>query len=253
MKTAALTPPNAFINLLAHNLRWQIVSMLATGDYRAQEIIQHVNEPPNLVSYHLKQLRTAELVRERRSSADGRDIYYSLNLDKLHNLYRASGEALHPALTEPLRKPAASLKLAKPVRILFLCTHNSARSQMAEALARALGKGRIESFSAGTEATRVHPDAIRAMADLGINIEKQRSKSMTEFFGQSFDYVITVCDNARESCPIFPGDPIKIHWSFPDPAAVENPKERAQAFRRTAAELMTRINNLLLLIDRDMK
>ena len=124
---------------------------------------------------------------------------------------------------------------------------------MAEALARTLGKGRIEAFSAGTEATRVHPDAIQAMADLGVDMRQQRSKSMTEFSGQSFDYVITVCDNARESCPIFPGHPTKIHWSFPDPAAVENPAERALTFQRIAAELTTCINNLLVLIERDMK
>lgn len=240
-----------FLKLLAHDLRWRILRALAQSDYRVQELIKVLKQPPNLVSYHLKRLRDAKLVRERRSSADGRDIYYSLDLDKLRNLYLASGNALHPVLTEPAPDEASHTVTGKPVRVLFLCTHNSARSQMAEGLARTLGKGEIEAFSAGTEPSRVHPDAIRAMAELGIDIRQQHSKSMTEYLGQHFDYVITVCDRARESCPLFPGDPVRIHWSFPDPAEIENPTARARAFKQTASELMTRISNLLLIIERD--
>lgn len=246
--------PPELLTLLAHHVRWQIVKTLAAGDFRVQELIQKLEQPPNLVSYHLKRLRAANLVRERRSSADARDVYYSLDLTRVRNLYLASGNALHPVLTASVAERSAQeqrARAAKPVRVLFLCTHNSARSQMAEGLARALGKGRIEAYSAGTEPSRVHPDAIRAMAEFNIDISRQRSKSMAEFFGQTFDYVITVCDNAREACPIFPGDPSKIHWSLPDPAAIENPKQRLRAFEQTAAELMTRINNLILLTDRD--
>ncbi len=241
-------PPQVF-KLLADDLRWQIVHALGFSDYSGQELIQKLKRPPNLVSYHLRRLHTAKLVREHRSTADHRDIYYSLDLDKLRNLYLTSAASLHPALTQTSRQREEHLVVRKPVRVLFLCTHNSARSQMAEALARMLGKGKIESFSAGTEATRVHPDAIKEMAEFGIDISKQRSKVLTEFVGQSFDYVITVCDRAKESCPLFPGDPIKIHWSFPDPAAIENPTARAKAFHQTAVELVTRITNLLALID----
>lgn len=103
-------------------------------------------------------------------------------------------------------------------RVLFLCTHNSARSQMAEGLLRDLGKGQFEVFSAGTEATHVRPLAIKAMAEKGIDISSQRSKVLTEYLGEPFDYVITVCDQANESCPVFPGARNRLHWSFPDPS-----------------------------------
>lgn len=131
------------------------------------------------------------------------------------------------------------------MRILFLCTHNSARSQMAEALARWLGNGRVEAFSAGTEPSRVHPDAILAMDALGIDIRRQTSKPVSEFRGQKFDYVVTVCDQAREACPIFTGADAQIHWSLPDPASVEDPTERAEAFQKTANELRRRIEELV--------
>ena len=136
-------------------------------------------------------------------------------------------------------------------RVLFLCTHNSARSQMAEAILRQLGGDGVEVHSAGTVATRVHPLAIAAMAEKGIDISGQRSKHLNEFLGQTFDYVVTVCDNARETCPVFPGAPEKIHWSIPDPSAVEGDEAtQAYAFRVASDELMTRIRYLLVLIDR---
>jgi arsenate reductase len=125
------------------------------------------------------------------------------------------------------------LVAADPIRVLFLCTHNSARSQMAEALLARIGGGRFDVFSAGTEATRVHPLAIRAMAEIGIDISRARSKHLDEFVGNDFDAVITVCDSANESCPVFPGTPQRIHWSFPDPSAVAGTEaERYCAFQR---------------------
>ncbi|HEY2289700.1 MAG TPA: arsenate reductase ArsC [Thermoanaerobaculia bacterium] len=144
--------------------------------------------------------------------------------------------------------------MANPERssVLFLCTHNSARSQMAEGILRGLGGDRVETASAGTEATRVHPLAVREMAERGIDISRQRSKPMDEFLGERFDYVVTVCDNARESCPIFPGDPERIHWSIPDPSAVEGEeKTRQAAFKKAADELTTRIRYLLALFEKE--
>lgn len=117
------------------------------------------------------------------------------------------------------------------LRVLILCTANSARSQMAEGLLRHLAGERFEVFSAGTRATSVNPHAIRAMAERGIDISHHRSKHLNEFLGQPFDYVITVCDAAAETCPIFPGRSERIHWSFPDPAAVEGESAKAEAFR----------------------
>ena len=135
--------------------------------------------------------------------------------------------------------------------ILFLCTHNSARSQMAEGILRHLRGDRMEVASAGTEVTRVHPLAIREMAERGIDISGQRSKHMSELLGGRFDYVVTVCDNARETCPIFPGDPERIHWSIPDPSVVEGEEgKRRAAFRKAADELTTRIRSFLALLEK---
>ncbi|MCX7780814.1 MAG: arsenate reductase ArsC [Negativicutes bacterium] len=106
-------------------------------------------------------------------------------------------------------------------KVLFLCTHNSARSQMAEGLLRALYGDRFEAFSAGTEPSRVNPYVARAMAEIGIDLSTHRSKHMKDFFGQNIDYVVTVCDNAKEACPFFPGGAQRIHHSFPDPSALK--------------------------------
>jgi arsenate reductase len=113
---------------------------------------------------------------------------------------------------------------------------------MAEALLRHVGGDRFEVASAGTEATRVHPLAVRAMAGVGLDISGARSKHLREFIGQDFDYVITVCDAANESCPVFPGDPARIHWSFPDPSAVQGSEaERFRAFAKVRDEITTRL------------
>ena len=118
-------------------------------------------------------------------------------------------------------------------RVLILCTGNSARSQMAEGLLRSFGGDGFEVFSAGTKPSIVRPEAIAVMSELGIDLSGQRSKHVREFEGQAFDYVITVCDDANESCPVFPGNTQRIHWSFPDPAAIEGSEtERLAAFRR---------------------
>jgi len=123
-------------------------------------------------------------------------------------------------------------------RILILCTGNSARSQMAEGLLRHDAGERFEVFSAGTRPSQVRPEAIAVMRELAIDISGQRSKSVDEFSGQSFDYVLTVCDNAKESCPIFPGKTARIHQSFEDPAAMQgSEEERLALFRRVRDEM----------------
>lgn len=125
-------------------------------------------------------------------------------------------------------------------RVLILCTANSARSQMAEGVLRWLAGEEYEVFSAGTRATSVNPFAIRAMGEIGVDIRGHRSKVLTEFLAQPFDYVITVCDAAAETCPIFPGRAERLHWSFPDPAAVEGDEARLQAFRNVRDGLIDR-------------
>ena len=133
------------------------------------------------------------------------------------------------------------------IRVLFVCTHNSARSQIAEGLLRYLGDDRYEAYSAGTEATGVRPEAIRVMRELGVDISGQRSKTIGRYLGVAFDVVVTVCDHAAESCPAFPSAGRRLHWSLQDPSAVAAPEgERLAAFRRARDEIRDRIGRDLL-------
>lgn len=264
MDTVALETPTTpggasleFLQVLAHDLRWRTVCALARSDHKVQELVRLLDQPYNLVSYHLRRLREIRLIREHRGTLDARDVYYSLDLTKLRMLYAATGDAIHPVVghdyaageTAPAGKERT--QPARPVRVLFLCTHNSARSQMAEGIMRHIAGVNIEVASAGSEVTRVHPDAVVIMEEMNIDISGQRSKHLNEFVGQHWDYVVTVCDRAKESCPVFPGDPERIHWSFDDPSAVEPEEARRDAFRQTAVELTNRIRILLALIERD--
>ena len=132
------------------------------------------------------------------------------------------------------------------LRVLILCTGNSARSQMAEGLLRHVGGTRYEVFSAGTKSVGVNPLAIEAMREVGIDISTQRSKSVAEFAGQEFTTVITVCDNAAEECPVFPGAPQRVHWSLRDPASVSGTgEEKLGAFREVRDELERRIQSFV--------
>jgi protein-tyrosine-phosphatase len=248
-----LAQPPVIIKLLADDIRWRIVLALARSDRRGRELGQLLRRPQNLVSYHLRQLLKHKLIGERHSAADGREVYFSLRLEALQRLYLETGQALHPALGNPVPAEEMAASGGIPVRVLFLCTHNSARSQMAEAIARHLSKGQIDVHSAGNEPSEIHPLARQAMGERGIPMEGQRAKHLSEFEGEQFDYIVTVCDLARESCPVFPGDPEQIHWSFADPSAVTGLDARERAFNRTATELATRINYLLLLINRRHK
>ena len=131
-------------------------------------------------------------------------------------------------------------------RVLFVCTHNSARSQMAEGLLRHYSGEHFEAFSAGTEPGSLHPLAVRAMAELGIDISGHSSKPVDQFLDQSFDFVVTVCDQARESCPVFPGAASQLHWSFEDPSQVEGSEsEQLEVFRRVRDEIAARIRRFV--------
>jgi arsenate reductase len=132
-------------------------------------------------------------------------------------------------------------------RVLFLCTHNSARSQMAEGLLRHLAGDRFEAFSAGTEATQVRPLAVRAMAEIGADISGQESETLDRYLGEPFDRVITVCDDANEACPAFPGAKSRLHWSFPDPSRAEgSEEERLAVFRRVRDQIRSRLERDLI-------
>ena len=132
-------------------------------------------------------------------------------------------------------------------RVLFLCTHNSARSQMAEGLLRHLAGDRFEVASAGTEATHVRPLAIKAMAEVGIDIAGQESKTLDRYLGDAFAYVITVCDQAAEACPVFPGAQQRLHWSFPDPSkATGTEQEQLGVYRQVRDAIRRRIEQELI-------
>ena len=131
-------------------------------------------------------------------------------------------------------------------RVLFLCTHNSARSQMAEGLLRDMAGDRFEAFSAGTEATGVRPEAISVMAEMGVDISAQESETLDRYLGETLDLVITVCDDANEACPVFPGARERLHWSFPDPSkAAGGYDERLLAFRNVRDRIRARIEGEL--------
>ena len=242
--TAADVSPPDFLRLAGDPVRWRLLSELSGGDLRVGELTARVGQPQNAVSYHLRRLRAAGLVSMRRSSADGRDSYYRIELTRCADLLAATGAALHPGLATVTPDPGAGRRRRSRVRVLFLCTGNSSRSQMAEALLEQAAGGRVTVASAGSHPKPVHPDAVRAMREHGIDLTGRRSKHLDEFTGRRVDYVITLCDKVREVCPEFPGGPRAIHWSIPDPAAGGG----YRVFRQVAADLRTRIGFLVQVI-----
>lgn len=258
--SACQAEPPEFLRLAGHPVRWRLLAELARSDRQVRELTALVGQRQSLTSYHLGQLRTGGLVTMRRSSADGRDTYCSLNLSAFRERLAEAGGALHPGL----RLVPAQLSPSaggsgqtntqppeeSPVRVLFLCTGNSARSQMAEAMTAHLGGSRIEAASAGSHPKELHPDAVRVMHERGMDISGARPKHLSEFAERRFDYVISLCDRVREVCPDFPGPPAMVHWSIPDPAAeaTANPGGYP-AFVRTADDLNTRIQFLLYSIE----
>jgi protein-tyrosine-phosphatase/DNA-binding transcriptional ArsR family regulator len=239
------TPPR-FLRLAGHPLRWRLLSELAHSDRRVGELCDLAGHRQSLVSYHLRQLRDGGLVSLRRSAADGRDTYYVLDLARCGELLASAGVALHPALAPTTPPPTRGKAGSTLARVLFLCTGNSARSQMAETLCERLSDGAVSAASAGSHPKPLHPNAVRVMRDRGIDISGRRSKHLSEFADRRFDYVISLCDRVREVCPDFSGAPELIHWSIPDPAREPgSDEETLPAFQRTAAELETRIGFLI--------
>ncbi len=244
--------PPPFLRLAGHPLRWRLLTELAYSDRQVRELTNLLGRPQSLVSYHLSRLRAAQLVSTRRSSADARDAYYSLNLARCGQLLSSAGGALHPGLrlVPPADREGTATSVA--TRVLFLCTGNIARSQMAEALIGHLSNTAVVAFSAGSHPKRLHSNAVRVMRERGIDIDGKRVKHLSEFAAQRFNYVISLCDKVREVCPEFPGQPETIHWSLPDPASEGGSDEETySAFQRTAVELETRIRFLLAQIRSD--
>lgn len=222
------------------------MALLSSGDYRVGELVTLMNESQNLISYHLRLLRNGGLVRAARSSFDGRDTYYHLELDRCAEMLTGTGTALHPAL-DPAPTPHPFVH-TKPMNVLFVCTGNSARSAIAEALLHVRTSGRVGAVSAGTRPKPdMHPNTIRVLREeFGIDISDQPPRHVDTFERRRFDTVITLCDKAREVCPEFGGESRRIHWSIPDPAATCGSDDEIYAqFQATAAEIDTRIRHLL--------
>jgi ArsR family transcriptional regulator, arsenate/arsenite/antimonite-responsive transcriptional repressor / arsenate reductase (thioredoxin) len=244
MSRAETPSPPRFLQLAGHPLRWRLLRELARSDRRVGELCELSGQRQSLVSYHLRQLRDGELVSARRSLADGRDTYYFLELARCGELLVAAGASLHPGLAPPLGSHRG--RGSAGARVLFLCTGNSARSQMAEALAEHLSEGAVRAASAGSHPKPLHANAVRVMRERGLDLAGRRSKHLSEYADQRFDYVISLCDRVREICPEFPGTPQAMHWSVRDPGAGDG---GLPAFERTAAELETRIGFLLAAIE----
>lgn len=234
---ASKTTVPSLMQMASHPVRWALLTELAGSDHRVRELAAAVGEPQNLVSYHLRRLRSAGLVDARRSTFDGRDTYYRLNLTGCAEAFREAAAALHPALAPtPVAKPATR-------SVLFLCSGNSARSPMAEALLRRRSQGRIRAASAGSHPKpHLHPDAIRIMRDrYGIDLGGQRPQPLTAVARRRFDCVITLCDRVREYARAH-GLVTTMHWSLPDPSATG---AGYREFDRVASELDNRIDFLL--------
>jgi protein-tyrosine-phosphatase/DNA-binding transcriptional ArsR family regulator len=245
------SPPGVF-RLTAHPVRWRVLCELGRSDRQVRELTALVGEQQSLVSYHLSRLRAGGLVRTRRSSADGRDTYYIADLQTCVQMLSSAAAALHPGLGIGPPPPTPTPPAGLSGRVLFLCTGNSARSQMAEALLQHRTADRVEAFSAGSHPTRLHPDAVRVMRTYGVDLAGRRAKHFDVFDGERFDYVVTLCDRVREVCPEYPGSGLAVHWSMANPAE-EGDSDRAgyAAFDRTAAEISARIDLLVPLLSHD--
>jgi ArsR family transcriptional regulator, arsenate/arsenite/antimonite-responsive transcriptional repressor / arsenate reductase (thioredoxin) len=244
------TSPPPFLRLAGHPLRWRLLSELARSDRRVGELCELAGRRQSLVSYHLRQLRDGGLVSTRRSAADGRDSYYVLDLARCDELLSSAGVALHPGLAATRGPGAKRDRSSRLARVLFLCTGNSARSQIAEALCEQLSGGAVSAASAGSHPKPLHSNAVRVMREHGIDLSGRRSKHLGELAGERFDYVVSLCDRVREVCPEFPGGPELIHWSIPDPAREPGTdRETLPAFEETAAELSTRLAFLIEAIE----
>jgi protein-tyrosine-phosphatase/DNA-binding transcriptional ArsR family regulator len=244
--TSANQAAPAFVRLAGHPLRWRLLTELAGSDLRVRELVALIGQPQNLVSYHLRLLRDGGLVTARRSSFDGRDSYYHLDLDRCADALASTGTALHPALQLTPAPPAP--RPPAPVKVLFICTGNSSRSPIAEALLRRRTAGGVDATSAGTlPAPRQHPDTARVLHnEYGIEISRRRPRHLNTLTGRRFDYLITLCDKAREAGPELVVHARRVHWSIPDPAAAGSTDLTTYpAFVRTAADIDTRIRHLL--------
>jgi len=253
-RSSGRTPaPPEFLDLACHPVRWRLLLELAHSDRQVEEMVELVGQPQALVSYHLRRLRAGGLVSSRRSSRDARAVYYRADLDRCVESLSMTGSLLHRGLDVEL-SPLGDIVAPRDggeVRVLFVCTGNSARSQIAEALMKRETGGALDVVSAGSDPKPVHPHAVQALAARGIDISGWRAKPLSDFAGQRFEYVVTMCDKVRERCPEFAGEGQRIHWSIEDPS---HPRSGGRVtydrFQRLTTEVENRVRWLTRMIAR---
>lgn len=241
MTTSGRVPVPLLMRMASHPLRWALMTELASSDRRVRELVSTVGEPQNLVSYHLGLLRNSGLVSTRRSSFDGRDTYYHLDLARCATAFGDAAAALHPALVPSEHAGEQDRS------VLFLCTGNGARSPMAEALLRRRHGNRVTVASAGSHPKpALHPNALRVLREeYDIDLAPRPPQSL-DAVARPFDYVITLCDKIRE-IPRDHGSAVTMHWSLPDPSAAGATDTASYpAFQQVARELESRIRYLSL-------
>lgn len=242
--TTGTAPTSALpegLKLIADETRWRLLAELRRGDLQVGELTERLGLPQNLVSYHLSALRQGGLVQVHRSDADGRVLYYGLDLAALKATYVEVGALLQVPTEQALPALPATT-------VVFLCTANSARSQMAEAWLRYLSNGRVTARSAGTCPRPIHPLTVMAMAEVGVDVGYQAAKALDALDGLRPDLIVTVCDIAREACARWGSDVPQLHWSIPDPAAEPDPAGQIATFRSVRDTLRTRVEGLLALL-----
>jgi len=230
------------LKLLADDRRWWLLRELRLSDRQVSELVARTGLPQNLVSYHLGLLRQAGLVQVHRSDADGRALYYGLDMAALQQSQQQIAASLY------LSAPSADVRLPL-VSVVFLCTGNSVRSQMAEGWLRHLSQGQVPVQSAGTNPRYVDPRALQAMAEAGIDISQQWSKGLDALDATPLGIVVTVCDHAREECASCLAAPVQLHWSIPSPERLlaETADEQA-VFRTLRDQVRQRVAGLLALL-----
>lgn len=230
------------LKLLADDTRWRLLQELRISDRQVGELVTRLNVPQNLVSYHLGILRQAGFVQVRRSDADARATYYGLDIATLRASYQQIGRSLQ---LESMIIPTPMPNLP----VIFLCTANSARSQMAEGWLRHLSAGNILVQSAGTQPGQLHPLAIQVMAEVGIDLRHHVSKGLSALADTVPGVVVTVCDLAREQCFSCLNAPVQLHWSIPDPAQAQGSQDdQLQVFRAVRDQIGQRVESLLALL-----
>ena len=234
----------AFLQLAAHPVRWGILTELAHSDRQVGELTAALGEPQNLVSYHLAKLKAGGLVSSHRSSHDARAAYYRVHLDRCREMLESTRSLLQPGLGS-MGALGSRGHRRKPT-VLFACTGNGTRSQIAEALLRQRSAQTVDVVSAGSHPKPIHPNAIAVLAERGIDISAATSKSLDLFARRRFDVVITLCDRVREVCPPLASDDSTLHWSIEDPSRLPGAtRVTMPAFRVVADDLAARIEDLL--------